>query len=317
MLIRTPKYAAYHHIMMASLLFMTIIGWTEASYDSCDKSFILRDPEMAALVNRTYPSCDQRNFSTELPICQIDGENTADTCYASPGRLPALPACPDGSWNRTCYPKTSPNMFQKIHMNCVCHSGVPTTDNIRESDWENWQKLDPPVNGAHYRRRLMMEKECIGQEFGTILLTPIVSTHSLSDSVYTSSSHYGIGYEAYRARIDNYFTVACAWVASTADLTDRWLAITLPTVYLIKGIIIKKRCDVPFAHQHVTMVTISTSDDDVTYQDVVVGEDLLDGYNDDQSAYIIFTQVYTTRFWMIHVNSFYDYASMKCDLLGI
>ena len=74
---------------------MTIIGLIEASSDSCDRHFSLRDPEMAALINQTYPSCDQRNFSIELPICQITCENTVDTCYAPPGKLPALPACPD------------------------------------------------------------------------------------------------------------------------------------------------------------------------------------------------------------------------------
>ena len=65
---------------------MTIMGLLEA-FDSCDKHFSLRDSEMAALINRTYPSCDQRNFSVELPICQIDGESTVDTCHAPPGRL--------------------------------------------------------------------------------------------------------------------------------------------------------------------------------------------------------------------------------------
>ena len=151
---------------------MAIIGLIEAS----DKHFSLTDPEMAALINRTYPSCEQRNFSIELPICQIDDENTVDTCYTPPGRLPALPACPDGAWNRTCYPRTSVNM---IYMDCVCHSVVQVTDNIRETHWENWQKLDPPVKGAYYRRRLMMDTECIGQEFVKICLNPIVKAHSL------------------------------------------------------------------------------------------------------------------------------------------
>ena len=199
---------------------MTIIGLIEAS----DKHFSLTDPEMAALINRTYPSCDQRNFSIELPICQIDDENTMDTCYTPPGRLPALPACSDGTWNRTCYPRTSGNM---IYMDCVCHSVVQVTDNIRETHWENWQKLDPPVNGAHYRRRLMMDTECIGQEFVKIFLNPIVKAHSLLDSVYTSSTFLGNNNEAHRARIDNYLTHCC-------------------------GMMIKKRCDPPSTDQYVT-----------------------------------------------------------------
>ena len=292
---------------------MTIICFLEA-FDSCDKHFSLRDPEMAALINRTYPSCDQRNLSAELPICQIDGENTVDTCYAPPGRLPALPACPDGTWNRTCYPRTSVNM---IYMNCVCHSVVQVTENIRETHFENWQKLDPPVNGAYYRRRLMMDTECIGQELVKIFLNPIVKAHSLLDSVYTSSSFYENGHEAHRARIDNYLTACCGWASGPGDLSNPWLAITLPTEYLIKGMMIKKRCDPPKTDQYVTKVTVTTSHDDVTYQDVVAREDLSAGYDADITAYIVFTQVYTTRFWLIQVNAYNVYPAMKCDLLCI
>ena len=183
---------------------------------------------MAALINRTYPSCDQRDLSTEFPICQIDRENRVDTSYAPHGRLPAAYACPDGTWNRTCYPRAPADMFG-IHMGCVCHSGVPTTDNIREAHWGNWQNLDPPVNGAHYTRRLMMGTECIGREFDRTFLRPIVKTHSLSDSVYTASSYYNSGSEAYRARIDNYDDYMCAWAASSAEKTIilGWLSLYL------------------------------------------------------------------------------------------
>ena len=297
---------------------MTIIGLIAASSDSCNKHFSLKDPEMAALINRNYASCNQRNFSIELPICQIDGENTADTCYAPHGRLPALSACPDETWNRTCYPRTSVNM---IYMDCVCHSVVQVTDNIRETHWENWQKLDPPVKGAHYRRRLMMDTECIGQEFVKVSVYPIVKAHNLPDSVYTASTFLGSKFAVHRARIDNYFTSGCGWAPARTDLTNPWLAITLPTEYLIKGIMIRKRCDAPYTYQYVTMVTVTTSHDDVTYQDVVVREDLSAGYDANITAYIVFAQVYTTRFWLIRVNAYNNncetpYPVMKCDLLS-
>ena len=316
-------YGVYYNIMVSSLsailvFIMTIMECrpTEAFSDPCDKYLSLRGPEMTALINRTYLPCDQRNMSREMPICQIDGENTVDTCYAPPDRLPAFPACPDGTWNRTCYPRASGDMK---HMDCVCHSTVKMTDNVRVTKWDNWQHLDPAVNGVHYRRRLMMGTECIGQEFVTIILTPIVSTHSLPDSVYTSSSDWSSNHLAYRARIDNYFSFSCAWQATVADANsgNSWLAITLPTEYFIKGMIIKKRCDSPYTYIYVTMVTVTTSHDDVTYQDVVVREDLSDGYHDDVNAYMVFLQVYTTRFWLIHVNEFNSGAAMKCDLLGI
>ena len=273
---------------------------------------------MAALINRTYPYCAQKDFSIELPICQIDKENRVDTSYVPRDRLPASSACHDGTWNRTCYPRTPTDMFE-IHMECVCHSGVTTTDDIRETHWGKWQKLDPPVNGAHYIRRLMMGTECIGQEFDKIFLQPIVKTHSLSDSVFTASSYYSAIYSAaYRARIDNYSGYMCGWGASTAEKNNNpWLAITLPTEYLVKGMMVKKRCDHPYTYQYVTMITVSTSHDDVTYQDVVVREDLSAGYDDDLSAYIMFTQVYTTRFWLIHVNAYASHPTMNCDLLSM
>ena len=300
---------------LAIIIFMTRLGMMRASSDSCDKHLNLRGPEMAALINRTYPSCDQKDFSKELPICQIDKDNRLDTGYAPGDRLPASSACPDGTWNRTCYPRAPTDMFE-IHMECVCHSGVPTTDNIRETHWGNWQKLDPPVNGAHYTRRLMMGTECIGQEFDKTFLQPIVKTHSLPDSVYTASSYYNSASGPYRARIDNYYDYQCAWVAASADVTNPWLAITLPTEYSVKGMMIKKRCDSVYTYMYPTMITVSTSHDDVTYQDVVVREDLSAGYDDDLTAYIMFTQVYTTRFWLIHVKAYSGHPAMKCDLLG-
>ena len=88
----------------AELAFMTliiIIGLIETFSNPCDNHFSLTGPEMAALINRTYPSCDQRNLSRELPICQVEGENTVDTCYAPPDKLTAPSVCPDGTWKRT------------------------------------------------------------------------------------------------------------------------------------------------------------------------------------------------------------------------
>ena len=89
----------YFDIMASSQFFIFVLTLTirmlETSSDFCAMSLSLTGPGMAALINRTYPSCDQRDFYIELPICQLDNENKIDTCYASPGRLPALPACPD------------------------------------------------------------------------------------------------------------------------------------------------------------------------------------------------------------------------------
>ena len=116
--------------------------------------------------------------------------------------------------------------------------------------------------GSPLQRRLMMDTECIGQEFVTLLRTPIVSTHNLPDSVYAVSSYEDVDHEAYRARIDNYFTLIQSCLRMTSRPCKRRQS--MAPEYLIKGIIIKKRCDPPYDNQYVTMVTVTTSHDDVT-----------------------------------------------------
>ena len=82
---QSGTYSVSYDIMVSSLwaflIFMMAMRWIEAS-DSCDRHLGLRGPEMIALINRTYPFCDQRKFSGELPICEIDSENTLDTCHS-------------------------------------------------------------------------------------------------------------------------------------------------------------------------------------------------------------------------------------------
>ena len=287
-----------------------------SSSDACDQHFSLRGPELAAMVNRTYPSCDQVDLSAGSRICQINYESTGDMRHANDATLPALTtACTDGTWNRTCYPRESST--DMIQMDCVCHSAMVllNTDNAapRETNWENWQ-----AHGANFRRRLMMDTECIGQEFAIlpVPLKPIVATYDLPDSIFTASSGMGADHEEFRARIDNYNYYACGWIAPASD-ANPWLAIKLPTVFLIKGMLFKKRCDEPFTTQYVTMVTVATSAEDVTYQDVVTNEDLSNGYDADDTAYITFAQVHFTRFWIIHVIAWNHFAAIKCDLLGI
>ena len=305
---------ALSQLSLGILMLTVTIEIIYSSSDACDQHFSLRGPELAALVNRTYPSCDQMDLSVGPRICQINCESKVDMCHANYGTLLALTtACPDGTWNRTCYPiELSTDM---THMNCICHSAVVVrnTDNARETNWEKWQ-----AHGANFRRRLMMDTECIGQEFAIlpVPLKPIVATYDLPDSIFTASTYHGANHEQFRARIDKYNDYVCAWVPKTTE-TNHWLAIKLPTVYLIKGMLFKKRCDVGFETQYVTMVTVSTSADDVTYQDVVTNEDLSNGYDADDTAYITFAQVHFTRFWIIHVIAWNHHAAMKCDLLGI
>ena len=66
--------------------------------------------------------------------------------------------------------------------------------------------MSPPVDGAFYTRRLMIEgRECIEQEF--LKMGAVVKAYDLTDSVYrpTASSSYGSGFPSQKARLDAHF----------------------------------------------------------------------------------------------------------------
>ena len=192
---------------------------------------------------------------------------------------------------------------------CVCRSGVHITEDVRNTSWSSLELITPPVHGAYYAMRLMLDGgECITREF--ILDKPIVSSFGLPDTVYSASSSWDGNSLPYNARFGAY-TVSCAWLAHIND-GQPWLAITLPTEdYIISGVIIKKRFTNPA--QYVKRVTISTSVDGVAWQDVIVDE-----VYDDIVSGVRFSVVFTTRYWKIFVKAFgTTTAAMKCDLSGV
>ena len=265
---------------------------------------------MAAMINRNYTLCRDVDFKFELPICEVK-EEVGDTSHHAADRLPALHTpCPDGTWNRTCYPRSTPG--DVYHMNCVCQSFVPIPGDVRDTYWSDFETLTPPVNGVFYTRNLTMEGgQCITQEL--IKMGPVVSSYGLPDTVtvYTSSSIYSGHYYEYKARLD-FLEAACAWRPSASD-PDPWLGITLPNDYIIKGSLFDRTC---FPDDYVTIATVSTSYDDVTWHVVADKEDVSTLYDADDQAYIWFTGSYISRYWKIYLKDGAVDPHVKADLIG-
>ena len=211
-------------LYLAVVVGQSHIGLIRSSSVTCDQNLSLRGLKMRSMINRTLPLSRNINLTLITPVCNLDEHDMSDTCSTPAETLPFLPVCPDGSWNRTCYPVPTHNV--NYHLKCVCHSFVPMTD-VRDTYWSDYEALSPPVDGAFYTSRLMMDGgECITREL--IKIGPVVAGYNLPDGVYTASSVYSNQYKSYRAKITDYLEGgACGWVAHGTD-TDPWLGVNLP-----------------------------------------------------------------------------------------
>ena len=290
--------------------FIILLSWlSSSSADLCDEHMDIRGPRMMAMMNGTYPSCRDVDLSSKLAVCELGNDDDVTSLYGSTYIRANLHACPDGSSKKVCYPRIREGF--DLFYSCVCRSGVQYPENVTTILWSSWEEITPPVEGVYYAIRLMIDGgECITREF--ILNKPIISGFGLPDSVFTASSNYNAINFPHQARFGAYF-VTCGWNAHPSD-TEPWLAITLPAAnYAISGVLIKKRCTIP--EHFVKRVTISTSVDDVTWQDVIADEDL--AYGSDILAGVWFSAGYTARYWKIIAKVFAPpHASMKCDLIG-
>ena len=143
---------------------------------------------------------------------------------------------------------------------------------------------------------------------------PVVVNYKLPDTVFTASTYLS-GFDPFRARIDAYDSnpTTCAWCPAYDDL-ERWLEIALPDTYVIKGCVLDKMCD---SLRYVTEVTVTTSDDDNTWRDVIVEEDISTRYDSDDFAYIWFPTSHTSPYWRIYmVTGNMQGLRTKADLIG-
>ena len=250
-------------------------------------------------MNGTYPECRNVDLRFELPICEVGEADVGDwpTRASSAERLPPLKTpCPDGSWNRTCYPVPKDDVMYAF--SCVCRSAghIWNAADVRDTYWSDLKALTPPADGVFYTRNLMMVGgECIAREF--IMMGPVIQGYNIPDSVYNASSTDG-AYDPFRAVLDDIYSNRCGWTPGVLD-ADEWLGITLPDQYTIRGCVIKK-CS---GSKYLTMVTVSTSVDDIIWRDVAAGEDISTRYDSDDAAYIWFSTRFTSRYWKIFTLS--------------
>ena len=297
------------HLVLLMVLFLA--RSIQSSSNTCNETLSLIGPKMAAMMNRNYTLCRDVDFRLEWPICEVhEKEEAADRCIISAGRLHALHTpCPDGTWNRTCYP-----LFTRgdiYHMNCVCQSIVHIPDDVRATYWSNLEAPNPPVDGVFYIRHLMMAgDECITQEM--IRTGPVISGLGLPISVFSCSTNYASATPD-KAHIDQ---VSGCWIPDPSD-ADPWLGITLPNDYMIKGSVINKKCS---PSQPATKATFSMSHDGVTWQVVADREDLSARYDNDDTAYIWFTRSYISRNWRIYTKDEDEvepeFEHVRADLIG-
>ena len=308
---RLNMMSTLHLVVLQALLVTCLL---HSSSGGCGEDLTTKGPKVRALISRRFPSCRDVDFTSELPICEL-GED--DGRWSTPNNMhPTLPACPGGTWNRTCYPAPANDVIYDLR--CVCHSSVHVTADVRATYWSDVEELSVPVNGAPYTRRLMMEgEECIAQEYikagPPLPIGPIITDYTLPDSIFTASSSYDGNYVPYKARLDNYFAAPyCGWI-SGGD-SEKWLGITLPDTYMVTGLVVERKCH---TGEYLTVTTVTTSSDGVTWQDVLRNEAFSGLYDADYLAYIWFAQSYISRHWRIYrIGATSTNPRIKVDLMG-
>ena len=273
----------------------------------------------AILVNNNYPRCKDVNLHTQIIVCEIHSQEDEmkierfglSGCYGS------TLSCAEGDI-KTCMPLITINT---LHYQCYCHSDEEDVPVPGVSYWTRWQKMSRNFRGFIYRRELLIDNEPdhIAEEYSivSVKLEYIVSNNTLTDSVFTASSVYSTIYAPERARLDNYFNIPCCW-SSAPKAPGEWVKISLPEEFEVIGVFIKQRCD-ERKIQYPTVIDVTTSVDDVSWQDVVIGEDIATRYSsyDKQGVVsVLFPRSYTTRYWKIEIVEFITHPSMKCDLIG-
>ena len=298
-------------MLKALFLIIIITDYSIATVSTSDIGTIL--------VNTAHIPCRDVKLYSERIVCEIRNEEDEmkierfglSGCYGS------TLSCAEGDI-KTCMPLMTINT---LHYQCFCHLSHQGTPTVRDYYWTGWLKLSTHLAGFIYRRRLMNNStnDYIAEEYNRDAPNLfIVSNYSLPDSVFSASSYYGNNdaYKYERARLDDYFDLACGWTANTAN---PWLKISLPASYEVinvLGIYIKQRCD---ALQYPTVIDVTTSVDDVLWQDVVKAEDIAtrySSYNMQGSVSVWFSRSYKTQYWKIYIVDYIWHPSMKCDLIG-
>ena len=301
------------------VLLSLIILESRGIFYECEDSKTLSLSSVMSLLDRVYPGCHQVDIQTEWVICEVNSEqdaimltNGSRMCIKSTYDTP----CPDGSLNKTCYPVTSTQSVH--HYDCICESVMRHDMMQGESYWGDWEQgtWDDYV----HRRQLLIgtPPTCIMEEYVKRSFEYVITTAGFTDpdSLFSASSYNGLFHEPFRARYNAHFGFSCSWRSAFDDQLAPWLQISLPEnpAYLVRGVVIKERCDWPFWGRP-DVINITTSSDDVTWQDVLLEHDIADSYANSETS-VWFDSASTNRYWKIHIVEYNGEPSMKCDLIG-
>ena len=278
-------------------------------------------PIGAILVTNNYTRCKDVYLHTQIIVCEIhiQEDEMKIEGFGLSGCYGSTLSCAESDI-KTCMPLVTIN---NLHYRCFCHldeHGVSITYNTY---WTRWEKMPRQFRGFLFRRELLIDNEpdYIAEEYSAVpvKLDYIVSNNHLADSVFTASSirsYGGVPHAPEKARLDNYFNTPCGWAAGD-KITGEWLQIILPETYEVVGVLIKQRCDNTL--QYPKIIDVTTSVDDVSWQDVVIGEDIAtrySSYDKQGSVSVWFSRKYTSQYWKIYIVEFERHPSMKCDLIG-
>ena len=271
----------------------------------------------AILVSDNYPRCKDVNLHTQRLVCEIHSQEDEMKIerFGLAGCYGSTLSCAEGDI-KTCMPLLTLNT---LHYQCYCRLDEQNTV-VSGYYWTLWEKNR--FREFVYKRTLLVNDgdDYVAVEYRRFApgVQFVVANNSLPDSVFTASSYYKRlrYYAPERARIDNYFHYACAWGAGEGDQDNPWLKIALPDQYWVIGVYIKQRCDAP---HYPTVIDVTTSVDDVLWQDVVIGENLATRYSSYDrrgSVSVWFSRSYTAPYWKIYIAERIKYSAMKCDLLS-
>ena len=305
-----------------SIMFLSI------SALECGGPDIWRDQSaLSAMLGSTEMRCGQLILTKHRLSCNVTTEeDERNLMCGGSGREPncsmPISLCPDGSLSKTCFPVADTN---SLHYICFCHSVLHHhVDSGITAKWGPWKLMDISYRQFNFTRKLSSDavSGCLIQEYetdpGIIEIVNIISEYNLPDSIFSASSFYAANHEPYRARIDAYFSLCCAWAAK--DYTMPWLQMFLPSsyVFMISGVLVKQRCD--SSAQYVNDITVLTAaSGNSGWQDVVRDiyiKNLYGGFDGHHSVTLWFPKTYSTYIWRVYVNSYTGHPSMKCDLKG-
>ena len=290
-------------------------------YFSCLIPFVELSTSLTGpvLVRHNYTRCKDVDLHTQRLVCEIHNQEDESKIerFGLAGCYGSTVSCPEGDI-KTCMPLVTLNT---LHFQCFCHLDEETTTIFPDYYWSPWGKLTEHFRESVYRRELVIDNsvDYAAEEYRVFLPTfqYVVSDNTLPDTVYSASSIFSNDkrFAAKRARLDNYMDFGCCWAAA-GSYPPAWLKISLPGNYEIVGIFIRQRCD---DFQYASVVDVTTSADDVLWQDVVVGENIATRYSSydmQGSVSVWFSRSYTTLYWKIYIVESAAHPSMKCDLIG-